>query len=235
MNSTLLAIVPWKLTTTKSKHNNDDDQFNDKDKWTLATFQGPYECLPTVCKNDPTLRCVIVDDSRPYTLRLKRLLMKSVTCHQTSCRVEVITFHNLCQAEKYLHLFNCALVFLDNIFTNNKDRNGVLVTQGLITNKKIPTKLVLISGAELPPMSGNTENNISTMHKQAITEHAVRAFTMEAGIPVPRQKMKRLGLARRTITPTKKTITPTKKTLTKQSPKKKSPRIRALIDGHMVE
>ena len=84
-------------------------------------------------------------------------------------------------------------------------------------------------------MSGNTENNISTMHKQAITEHAVRAFTMEAGIPVPRQKMKRLGLAGRTITPTKKTITPTKKTLTKQSPKKKSPRIRALIDGHMVE
>ena len=161
--------------------------------------------------------------------------MKSVTCHQTSCRVEVITFHNLCQAEKYLHLFNCALVFLDNIFTNNKDRNGVLVTQGLITNKKIPTKLVLISGAELPPITGNTENNISTMHKQAITEHAVRAFTMEAGIPVPRQKMKRLGLAGRTITPTKKTITPTKKTLTKQSPKKKSPRIRALIDGHMVE
>ena len=142
--------------------------------------------------------------------------MKSVTCHQTSCRVEVITFHNLCQAEKYLHLFNCALVFLDNIFTNNKDRNGVLVTQGLITNKKIPTKLVLISGAELPSMSGNTENNISTMHKQAITEHAVRAFTMEAGIPVPRQKMKRLERKQRSNTLCGRAITPTQ-TLTKQS------------------
>jgi hypothetical protein len=124
---------------------------------------------------------VIIDDSPAYTLRLKRLISR-----HTLNNVKITTFPSLESAENYLRMYKCHLVFIDNIFPANIRSTGRLFAQKLLTDKKCPTKLVLMSGENIETV--NTHQKLSTTSKTSLTEASIRGFVEESGIECKKRK-----------------------------------------------
>lgn len=161
----LLTITPWKFVDNK---------------WTLSAVVGPY----TTCSLQ-IIRIVIVDDSVAYALRLKHMLMKIVKCNEYQ-QLEIKTFIKLADAEKYLSLFKCTLVFVDNIFPDSS--TGLMMAQRLLMDtEQCPTTLVMMSGEEME----TSMPSITKVHKNLIDRKKVCAFLLQAGINHHPRKLNR--------------------------------------------
>lgn len=167
-----LVITPWKYT----------EQHKD-DKWTLAVLRGPY-----LTRVDESVRIVIVDDSKAYTLRLKHMLMQIVLVNANQ-RLEIKSFLELAEAEKYMHRFKCTLVFVDNIFPGCS--TGMMMVQRLLVNTcRCPDALVMMSGED---MSQDDCQSVMRMHKNVLNMKRVRTFVKQAGILSHRRTRKLVG------------------------------------------
>ena len=166
-----LSITPWKYT----------EQHNDG-KWTLTVPRGPYLTLP-----DESVRIVIVDDSKAYTMWLKHVLMKIVIVKDNQ-QLEIKSFLELGEAEKYLRQFKCTLVFVDNIFPGCS--TGTQMVQRLVANqgrRRRPTTLVMMSGDDIDDL-----RSLTSVHKNMLNMKTVRTLVGEAGILCHLQRTRKL-------------------------------------------
>lgn len=128
-----IASKFWTDRSGKNTTNtNEYDDNNDSDE----TVDLDLEIEPE--PEQSSHRVVIVDDSKAYTARLKRLIQRVLF----GTSVEIVAFSNIQQATTYLSSSIATLVFMDNIFPSN--------TTGLEAspNTKSCTKFACIACAQ---------------------------------------------------------------------------------------
>eukprot|EP00946_MAST-07B_sp_MAST-7B-sp1_P003555 g3555.t1 len=103
-------------------------------------------------------RCVvIVDDSRAFTVRLKRILARVLISPSQSNgvfggeQVDILTFDNVLKAESYLAKSKPSLVFMDNIFPEDQGgaSSGLDLCRRLHSGAHFNQNIILMSGGHL--------------------------------------------------------------------------------------
>ena len=182
-----IASKFWTDRSGKNTTNtNEYDDNNDSDE----TVDLDLEIEPE--PEQSSHRVVIVDDSKAYTARLKRLIQRVLF----GTSVEIVAFSNIQQATTYLSSSIATLVFMDNIFPSN--------TTGLEASERLfeihggnQQRIILMSGENmncighygLPIHAGYPSCLIGMLPKTHVdmetVHHACRVHCIKVGPSMP--------------------------------------------------